>query len=76
MNTMRRSLLFRGLVVLASATCVIVGCSETPTEGDLPPTKGIATAEDIANNQKKLLQQKVATGATYKAPPGVNIPKR
>ena len=73
---MRRTILCRGLVVLASAIAVIVGCTETPTDGGLPPTKGIATAEDQANLQKKLLQEKVSSGAKYTPPPGVNIPKK
>ena len=73
---MSRSLLFRGLVVLASTVVVVMGCSETPTEGDLPPTKGVATPEDTANFQKKLLAEKVGKGAAYKAPPAVNIPKK
>jgi len=73
---MRRTILVRGLVVLFSTIVVIVGCSETPTEGDLPAAKGVATPEDSEALQKKLLQQKVSGGAQYKAPPGVQIPKR
>jgi hypothetical protein len=76
MNAMRRSLLFRGLVVLASATGVIVGCSETATEGNLPKPTGVATPEDSAKLQKKLLAEKVAPGTKYQAPPGVNIPRQ
>ena len=73
---MSRSFFLRSLVLLASSTALIVGCSAgTPTEGDLPKTK-IATPEDMENLQKKLLQEKVAKGTTYKAPPGVNIPTK
>jgi len=73
---MRRSVLVRGLAVLVSTIVVVVGCSETPTEGDLPPVKGVATPEDSAALQKKLLAEKVSGAAKYKAPPGVNIPTR
>jgi len=73
---MRRTILVRSLVVLASTIVVVVGCSETPTEGDLPPAKGVATPADTEALQKKLLAEKVSGGAQYKAPPGVQIPKR
>jgi hypothetical protein len=75
MNAMKRSIVFRSLTVLASMIGVIVGCSSTPTEGDLPPTKP-ASPEDLQNLQKKLETEKVAPGAGYKPPPAVNIPKK
>ena len=44
---MHRSLLPRGLVVLASTFGLIVGCSAgSPPEGNLPPTK-VATPEEF-----------------------------
>jgi len=73
---MNRSLLFRGLAVLASTIGVIVGCTGTPTEGDLPAPTRVATPEDSEKLQKKLLAEKVAGGTAPKAPPGVAIPKR
>ncbi len=72
---MRRSFLFRGLILVTSTLGVIVGCGEsTPTEGNLPKTK-VATPEDMENLQKELLQKKVAEGV-YKAPPGVQKPRQ
>jgi len=73
---MRRSVFFRGFVLLASSTGVIVGCSDSaPTEGNLPPTK-VATPEDMEKLQQDLLQKKVADPSVYKAPPGVNKPRQ
>lgn len=71
---MSRSYLYRGLVLLFSTIGLIVGCSETPTEGDLPPTK-VATPEELEALQKKLEQEKVAPGAKYVPPPNVNMPR-
>ncbi len=71
---MNRSVLIRGMVLLTSSACLLIGCGEsTPTEGELPKTK-VASPEDLENLQKKLLQEKVATGAQYKAPPGIQKP--
>lgn len=72
---MHRSPVIRGLIVLAGALGLIVGCSETPTEGDLPATR-IATPEEMEKLQEKLLQEKVAPNAKYTPPPGVNMPPR
>ncbi len=73
---MNRSLWLRGLVMVASTFLFVMGCgSEDPTTGDLPATK-VATPEDMDKLQKELLQKKVAGGATYKAPPNVNMPKK
>jgi len=72
---MKRSIVFRSLAVLASMMGVILGCSSTPTEGDLPPTKQ-ATPEDLQKLQKKLESEKVGSGGGYKPPPAVSIPKK
>ena len=63
---MKRSIAFRSLAVLASMMGVIWGCSNTPTEGDLPPTKQ-SKPEDLEALRKKIEAEKIAPGATYKA---------
>ena len=72
---MNRSIAFRSLAVLASMMGVILGCSNTPTEGDLPPTKQ-TKPEDLEALRKKIEAEKIAPGATYTAPPAVKVPKR
>ena len=72
---MKRSIVFRGVALLASTVGVIVGCSGTPTEGDLPPTKA-ATPEDMEKLRKKIEAEKIAPGSTYTPPPNVKMPTR
>jgi len=76
MTAMHRSLLPRGLALLTSTVGLIVGCSAgSAPEGDLPPTR-VGTPEEMQNLQKELLQKKVSSGAQYKAPPAVKIPRQ
>jgi hypothetical protein len=72
---MKRSIVFRSAAGLVCTLGVVLGCTGTPTEGDLPPTKP-ATPEDMQKLTKKIEAEKIAPGAGYKAPPGVNMPSK
>jgi hypothetical protein len=73
---MKRSIVFRSVAMLASTVGVIVGCTGTPTEGELPPTKQ-STPEDMEKLRKKIEAEKIAPGASgYKPPPGINLPTK
>jgi len=72
---MSRSLFLRGLAMMACTVLFVVGCSETPTEGNLPVTKA-GTPEDMERIQKELIQAKIPKEAAYKAPPGVTKPSK
>jgi len=76
MNTMSRSLLVRGLVVLVSTTGLIVGCSGSSNpEGDIPLGK-VAQPGDMERIQKDIIAKKVGEGKAPKRPPGVTLPPR